>query len=159
VLEVGISISLERPDKAKPKGRTMDPAELRVLKLGARGSKKKNRKCKICHITDGHNASTCLQVDANQVRLANLAGKKRGRPPSSKNRTNLGGVGKEVDIQKRRRMVMLDDEDGNEMVGSAMEDNHQEVGPSPAPRKRGRPPGAKKQVNHLEHAYAKLSVM
>jgi hypothetical protein len=47
VLEVGISISLERPDKAKPKGRTMDPAELRVLKLGARGSKKKNRKCKM----------------------------------------------------------------------------------------------------------------
>lgn len=143
VLEVGIGISLERPEKAKPKGRTMEKAELRVVKLGARGPKLMSRKCKVCGIADGHNASTCLQKEGNRVRLAGLAGKKRGRPPGSKNRSTLPRVALEVDSQKRSRMSMSDEEDGNETVGTDIEDSPQPEEPSPAPRKRGRPAGSK----------------
>ena len=38
-------VSLRRPDNAKPKGRTISDTEKRVIKLGAKGDKKKNRKC------------------------------------------------------------------------------------------------------------------
>jgi hypothetical protein len=150
MLEVPIGIILERPDKAKPKGRALEQAEGHKLKLGARGPKLKSRKCKVCGIADGHNATTCLQVEANRVRLSNLAGKKRGRPPGSKNRSTLGRAANEVDNQKRRRMGRSNDEDGNERVGTALDDNIQPEEPSPAPRKRGRPAGSKNKVNHLD---------
>lgn len=58
-----MGISLARPDKAKPKGRNKHAAKKKEVKLGAKGEKKKNKKCKICGIADGHNASTCLQVN------------------------------------------------------------------------------------------------
>jgi hypothetical protein len=34
-----------RPDNARPKGRTIKTSEQRVVKLGAKGEKKKNQKC------------------------------------------------------------------------------------------------------------------
>ncbi|WVZ79932.1 hypothetical protein U9M48_027454 [Paspalum notatum var. saurae] len=77
-------ISLERRDHAKPKGRTMKETESMVLKLGAKGEKKKNRKC---GIADGYNSRTCLSVKENRDRMAELGGHKRGRPPGSKNKS------------------------------------------------------------------------
>jgi hypothetical protein len=79
-------VNLARPDKAKPKGRTIKSSEQQVLKLGAKGAKKMSRKCQKCGITDGHNSRTCLTVEDNRVRLANLSGRKRGRPPGSRNK-------------------------------------------------------------------------
>ena len=79
-------VNLTRPDKAKPKGRTIKSSEQQVLKLGAKGAKKMSRKCQKCGIADGHNSRTCLTVEDNRVRLANLSGRKRGRPPGSRNK-------------------------------------------------------------------------
>jgi hypothetical protein len=45
-----------------------------------------SRKCQKCGIADGHNSRTCLTVEDNRVRLANLSGRKRGRPPGSRNK-------------------------------------------------------------------------
>jgi hypothetical protein len=74
-------ISLARPNNSKPKGRT-----IKVIKLGAKGTKKMNRKCQKCGIADGHNNRTCLSLEENRLRLASLAGRKRGRPPGSRNK-------------------------------------------------------------------------
>jgi len=79
-------VSLRRPDNAKPKGRTISDTEKRVIKLGAKGDKKKNRKCQRCGIADGHNSRTCLSVEENRLRLASLTGRKRGRPIGSRNK-------------------------------------------------------------------------
>jgi hypothetical protein len=49
-----------------------------------------SRKCQKCGIADGHNSRTCLTVEDNRIRLANLAGRKRGRPPGSRNK--IGGA-------------------------------------------------------------------
>jgi uncharacterized ferredoxin-like protein len=59
-------VNLARPDKAKPKERTIKSSE-QVLKLGAKGAKKMSRKCQKCGITDGHNSRTCLTVEDNRV--------------------------------------------------------------------------------------------
>jgi hypothetical protein len=72
-------ISLARPNNAKPKGRTIKGSEQKVIKLGAKGTKKMNRKCQKFGIADGHNSRTCLSFEENRVRLASLAGHKRGR--------------------------------------------------------------------------------
>jgi hypothetical protein len=77
---------LRRPDNAKPKGRTINDNEKRVIKLGAKGDKKKNRKCQRCGIADGHNSRTCLSVEENRLRLASLTGRKRGWPIGSRNK-------------------------------------------------------------------------
>jgi hypothetical protein len=45
------------PDRARPKGRTRKNTEVRIMKLGAKGEKKKNRRCQLCGIADGHNSS------------------------------------------------------------------------------------------------------
>ncbi|WVZ89459.1 hypothetical protein U9M48_035862 [Paspalum notatum var. saurae] len=82
-------ISLERLDRAKPKGRTIKETETVVRKLGAKGEKKKNRKCKICGIADGHNSRTCLSVEDNRDRLSKLGVRKRGRPPGQRTRRPL----------------------------------------------------------------------
>ena len=77
-------INLGMLDRAKPKGRTIKNTEERILKLGAKGEKKKNRRCQLCGITDGHNSRTCLSLEENRARLATLANQKRGRPPGSR---------------------------------------------------------------------------
>jgi hypothetical protein len=77
---------LKRPDNAKPKGRTISEIEQRVIKLGAKGVKKKNKKCQRCGIADGHNSRTCLSMEENRLRLAILTGRKRGRPLGSRNK-------------------------------------------------------------------------
>jgi hypothetical protein len=51
-------------------------SEQRIVKLGAKGEKKKTRKCKKCGIADGHNSRTCLSIEENRVKLASLADKK-----------------------------------------------------------------------------------
>jgi hypothetical protein len=79
-------ISLARPNNSKPKGRTIKGSEQKVIKLGAKGTKKMNRKCQKCGIADGHNSRTCLSLEENRVRLASLSGRKRGRPPGSRNK-------------------------------------------------------------------------
>jgi hypothetical protein len=45
---------LARPNNSKPKGRTIKGSEQKVFKLGAKGTKKMNRKCQKCGIADGH---------------------------------------------------------------------------------------------------------
>jgi hypothetical protein len=60
------------PDRAKPKVRTIKNGEERILKLGAKGEKKKNKRCRLCGIADGHNSRTCLSLDENRARLATL---------------------------------------------------------------------------------------
>jgi hypothetical protein len=77
---------LRRLDNAKPKGRTTSDTEKRVIKLGAKRDKKKNRKCQRCGIADGHNNRTCLSVEENRLRLASLTGRKRGWPLGSRNK-------------------------------------------------------------------------
>jgi hypothetical protein len=79
-------ISLARPNNSKPKGRTIKGIEPKVIKLGAKGTKKMTRKCQKCGIADGHNSRTCLSMEENRLRLASLAGRKRGRPPGSRNK-------------------------------------------------------------------------
>jgi hypothetical protein len=77
-------INLSMPDRARPKGRTIKNTEDRIMKLGAKGEKKKNRRCQLCGIADGHNSRTCLYVEENRARLAKLANQKRGRPAGSR---------------------------------------------------------------------------
>ena len=77
-----------RPNNARPKGRTIKTSEQRVVKLGAKGEKKKTRKCQKCGIADGHNSRTCLSIEENRVKLASLADRKRGRPPGSRNKNS-----------------------------------------------------------------------
>jgi hypothetical protein len=77
-----------RPDNARPKGRTIKTSEQRVVKLGAKGENKKNRKCQKCGIADGHNSHTCLSMEENKVKLASLADRKRGRSPESRNKNS-----------------------------------------------------------------------
>jgi hypothetical protein len=72
------------PDRARPKGRTIKNTEDRIMKLGAKGEKKKNRRCQLCGIADGHNNRICLSVEENRARLAKLANRKRGRPVGSR---------------------------------------------------------------------------
>jgi hypothetical protein len=79
-------ISLARPNNSKPKGRTIKGSEQKVIRLGAKGTKKMNRKCQKCGIADGHNSRTCLSLEENRLQLASLAGRKRGRPPGSRNK-------------------------------------------------------------------------
>ena len=77
---------MARPNNSRPKGRTIKGSEERVIKLGAKGTKKMTRKCQKCGIADGHNSRTCLSMEENRQRLASLAGRKRGRPPGSRNK-------------------------------------------------------------------------
>ena len=53
-------ISLSRPGNAKPMGRTIKGSEQKVIKLGAKGTKK-NMKCQKCGIADGHKSRTCFR--------------------------------------------------------------------------------------------------
>jgi hypothetical protein len=81
-------ISLVRPNNTRPKGRTIKTSEQRVVKLGAKGEKKKTRKCQKCGIVDGHNSRTCLSVEENRVKLASLTDRKRGWLPRSRNKNS-----------------------------------------------------------------------
>jgi hypothetical protein len=85
-----------RPNNARPKGRTIKTSEQRVVKLGAKGEKKKTQKCQKCGIVDGHNSHTCLSVEENRVKLASLADRKRGRTHVSRNKNStmapVGGL-------------------------------------------------------------------
>jgi hypothetical protein len=66
-------VSMDKPINEKPKGRTIRSDEVRTVKLGAKGEKKMNRRCKKCGVADGHNSRTCLSVEENRVRLVSLA--------------------------------------------------------------------------------------
>lgn len=140
---VGQGINLDPPDKAKPKGRAMDAAETKALKLGAKGPKLGTRRCKNCGIADGHNAATCLQKPENRERLAKIAGRKRGRPPGAKNRHGPCAAATEVGNEKMTHKRMTDDEEEWEDVDTDMEESPQREEPCTAPRKRGRPAGSK----------------
>ncbi|KAG0514315.1 hypothetical protein BDA96_10G180200 [Sorghum bicolor] len=143
IFDVGIGVSLAKPEKAKPKGRTKDKAELRVLKLGARGPKLMSRKCKICGVADGHNASTCLKKEANHVRLASLSCRKRGRPPGLVNRNTMSRAVQGVDNQREINVSVTGDRCVSETDGTATKDSNHTREPSMTTRKRGRPAGSK----------------
>lgn len=51
---------MDRPERAKPKVRTIKNDEANVINLGAKGEKKKIRRCKKYGIVDGHNSRTCF---------------------------------------------------------------------------------------------------
>lgn len=44
---------MDKPTRTKPKGRTIKNDEIRTVKLGAKGEKKMNRRCKKCEFADG----------------------------------------------------------------------------------------------------------
>lgn len=95
------------------------------------------------HLSMDSCASHSWQDPANLERLAELRSKKRGRPRGSKNKGNKGKDGeKKTEMHKRRRMVLSEDE-GDEMFRLLVDDSDQQGNPSPTPKKRGRPPGAK----------------
>jgi hypothetical protein len=108
-------ISLARPNNSKPKGRTIKGSEQKVIKLGAKGTKKMNRKCQKCGIADGHNSRTCLSLEENRVRLASLAGHKIGRPPGSRNKVGSNGPHcNETTTSKKHAIDINNSEPGSE---------------------------------------------
>lgn len=124
-LLVGDGVSLEPPDKAKTKGRTIPASEVREVQLGAKGVKKNNKTCYTCGIACGHDSRTCHLIPRNKERLDALrAPKRRGRPPGAKN--------------KQKSPAMVDDAHPGETKKGTM-----------GPRRRGRPPGAKNKVRAI----------
>jgi hypothetical protein len=106
------------PDRARPKGRTIKNTEERIMKLGAKGEKKKNRRCQLCGIADGHNSRTCLSVEENSARLARLANRKRGRPAGSRlNTKTTAPQWNETSTAKKHR---TDEEVDNESIAEHM---------------------------------------
>ena len=104
-------INLSMPDRARPKGRTIKNSEDRIMRLGAKGEKKKNRRCHLCGIADGHNSRTCLSMEENRARLAKLSNRKRGRPAGSRlnNKTtapqwNETSTAKNIVLMKKWKM-------------------------------------------------------
>ncbi|WVZ75685.1 hypothetical protein U9M48_023720, partial [Paspalum notatum var. saurae] len=103
------------PDRAKPKVRTIKETEMVVRKLGVKGEKKKNRKCKIWSIADGHNSRTYLSLEDNKDRLSKIGVCKRGRPAGSKNKTGAtASEWNETTTSKKRRLVVYDDEENED---------------------------------------------
>jgi len=116
-------VNLERLDRARPKGRTIPESEKYVLKLGAKGEKKMTRKCTICGIKDGHNSRTCLSKEENRERLASLSGRKRGRPPGSRNRfQHTAPEWKESTSRKRHEIISDEESVGEESDTQSGED-------------------------------------
>jgi hypothetical protein len=72
-------VSMDKPINVKPKGRTIRNDEVRTVKLGAKGEKKMNRRCKKCGVADGHNSRTCLSIEENRARLVILANPRKKR--------------------------------------------------------------------------------
>jgi hypothetical protein len=106
-------------DRARPKGRTMKNTEERIMKLGAKGEKKKNSRCQLCGIADGHNNRTCLSVEENRARLAKLANRKRGRPAGLRlNNKTTATQWNEISTAKKHR---IDEEVENESAAEHME--------------------------------------
>ena len=121
-----------KPDRAKPNGRTIKENEASSLKLGAKGEKKKNRKCKKCGVADGHNSRTCLTLEENRVRLANMVGQKRGRPLGSRNKSAISAAHWiETSTSRKRSVELSDDEDTDDSDmktdGSAQGDNEMQL--------------------------------
>ncbi|WVZ58692.1 hypothetical protein U9M48_008934 [Paspalum notatum var. saurae] len=111
-IEARKAISLEKPDRAKPKGRTIKENEASSMKLGAKGEKKKNIKCKKCGVADGHNSRTCLTLKENRVRLANMVGRKKGRLLGSRNKSAISAAHWiETSTSRKRSVEFSDDED------------------------------------------------
>jgi hypothetical protein len=105
-------VSMDRPDKSKPKGRTIKVGEQRMIKLGAKGDKKKNQRCQTCGIADGHNSRTCLSLEENRAKLANHVNCKRGCPPGSKNnKTATALAWNETSTSKKHHVDMNDTKD------------------------------------------------
>ena len=114
-------INLSMPDRARPKGRTIKNSEDRIMRLGAKGEKKKNRRCHLCGIADGHNSRTCLSVEENRARLAKLSNRKRGRPAGSRlNNKTTAPQWNETSTAKKH---CIDEEVENEEA-----DEHMELG-------------------------------
>jgi hypothetical protein len=78
-----------RPNNARPKGRTVKTSEQRVVKLGAKGEKKKTRKCQknVALLMDTTVAPACLWRKIGLNWLALLI-EKRGRPHGSRNKNS-----------------------------------------------------------------------
>jgi hypothetical protein len=111
-------INLSMPNHARPKGRTIKNTEERIMKLGAKGEKKKNRRCQLCGIADGHNSRTCLSVEENRARLARLTNLKRGRPARSRlNTKTTAPQWNETTTAKKHR---IDEEVDNESTAKHM---------------------------------------
>lgn len=105
-------ISMDRPDKSKPKGRTIGLGEQRIIKLGAKGDNKKNRRCQTCGTAYGHNSHTSLSLEENKARLANLANRKRGHSLGSRNnKTTAAPAWNEMSTTKKHHIDMNDIED------------------------------------------------
>jgi hypothetical protein len=73
-------INLDKSTQAKPKGRTIKNDEVRTVKLGAKGEKKMNRRCKKCEIADDIIENLPVSGE-NRVHLANLANPKKDIHP------------------------------------------------------------------------------
>jgi hypothetical protein len=114
-------INLVMPDRARQKGQTIKNTEESIMKLGAKGEKKKNRRCQLCGIADGHNNRTCLSVEENRARLARLArlaNRKRGRPTGSRlNSETTAPQWNETSTAKKHR---IDEEVDNESTAEHM---------------------------------------
>jgi hypothetical protein len=111
-------INLSMPDRARPKGWTIKNTEERIMKLGAKGEKKKNRRCQLCGIADGHNSKMCLSVEENNTRLARLANRKRGRPTGSRlNTKTIAPQWNETSTAKKHHIDEVDNESTAEHMG------------------------------------------
>lgn len=106
---------MDQPNQAKLKGRTIKESEARVIKLGAKGEKYKNRRCQTCGVADGHNSWTCLFLEENRVRLANLGNHKSGCPLAQKNkRTSDAPEWNESSSAKKHRLVVSSSDDSDD---------------------------------------------
>jgi hypothetical protein len=109
---------MDKPINAKPKERTIRNDEVRTVKLGAKGEKKMNRRCKKCGVADGHNSRTCLSIEENRARLVILANpRKRGRLPGLRNiNTSRDPKWNETTTSKKHAMSLeTTDESDSEM--------------------------------------------
>jgi hypothetical protein len=78
-------INLGMLDRAKPKGRTIKNTEERILKLGAKGEKRRIGDASYLELQMDTTAGlVCLWKRIYRARLATLANQKRGRPSGSR---------------------------------------------------------------------------
>ncbi|RLN35298.1 hypothetical protein C2845_PM03G25950 [Panicum miliaceum] len=130
----GDDVSLRPPDKSRSKGRAIKASETRVLHLGAPGPKFGNRKCDKCGMK-GYDIRTCPLVPYNQEHLEKMSsGKKRGRPPGSKNKNTTTKSLEMGDGSAAKRLAL---EDGSSACSTT----------SPVRRGPGRPKGTKNKIS------------
>jgi hypothetical protein len=80
--------------------------------------KKKNRRCQLCGIADGHNNRMCLSVEENRARLTKLANRKIGRRAGSRLNTKTSAPQwNETSTAKNHRIDEVDNESTTEHMG------------------------------------------